>query len=72
MNFVERVHRGNHAFVNRAVHRFRRTFNCFFNKRLFFFKKPAKHIIDRRFVRRSTDTDAKGKKINSTQVYDKQ
>jgi len=55
--FVELVHRGKQAVVNRAFHRLSRPSDGFFDCWPLFFKKAPEDVIDRPFLRRSPDPD---------------
>src|SRR5438309_1798106 len=62
-DFVESVHRGNDAFVNRAFHRLRCSLDGRSYERLFLLEKIGQDIIARSLARRRTNPNSQSRNI---------
>src|SRR6266849_9385232 len=69
-DFVERVHRGNDAFVNRPFHCVRRASDCRSYERFLLFEKIAEHIIGGAFGWRVANSNSQSRNFFGAKLDD--
>src|SRR6266478_8641355 len=69
-DFVESVHRGNDAFVNRAFHCVSGAADCRSCEPFFFLEKIAEDVIGSSFSRRRTDSNAQSWNLFAAELHD--